>query len=478
MMARKRYGCHRFVVSEPDCDHGMSSAWILLGVAAVLIVGNAVFVAAETALVTVDRKLVESRAREGSVRFGQVRGTLQRLSTSLSGAQLGITVTSLAIGFVAAPSVATLLRGPLAALGLDADVAEATGVAVALLLATGVQMVFGELVPKNIALSRPVGAALWVVPPLLVFSTVTRPLIALLNGSANRLLRLVGVEPVEELRSARTPDELASVMRRAGAQGALGSETAVLMERSLSFSAKSAADVMTPRTRLRTISAPAPVTTVIEATRETGHSRFAVIGDSIDDIQGVVHIKQAIAVPEPNRSTTQVREVMAQPVLVPPSMRLDPLLHLLQEPGLQLAAVVDEYGGTAGIVTFEDLVEELVGDVVDEHDSPVPGIRRQPDGTWLLSGLLRPDEIQAAIGLELPAGRADYETVAGLILQLLGRIPQPGDSVEVPGATITVDRMDGRRIDRVRVTLHPDDTDLRRPDDSATTRTRDEGGEG
>jgi CBS domain containing-hemolysin-like protein len=478
MMARKCFGCPRIVVSEPDCDHRMSSAWILLGVAAVLIVGNAVFVAAETALVTVDRNLVESRAREGSVRFGQVRGTLQRLSTSLSGAQLGITVTSLAIGFVAAPSVATLLRGPLAALGLDADVAEAAGVGVALLLATGVQMVFGELVPKNIALSRPVGAALWVVPPLLVFSTVTRPLIALLNGSANRLLRLVGVEPVEELRSARTPDELASVMRRAGAQGALGSETAVLMERSLSFSAKSAADVMTPRTRLRTISAPAPVTTVIEATRETGHSRFAVIGDSIDDIQGVVHIKQAIAVPEPDRSTTQVREVMAQPVLVPPSMRLDPLLHLLQEPGLQLAAVVDEYGGTAGIVTFEDLVEELVGDVVDEHDSPVPGIRRQPDGTWLLSGLLRPDEIQAAIGLELPAGRADYETVAGLILQLLRRIPQPGDSVEVPGATLTVDRMDSRRIDRVRVTLHQDDTDLRRPDDSATTRTRDEGGGG
>ena len=478
MMARKRYGCHRFVVSEPDCDHGMSSAWILLGVAAVLIVGNAVFVAAETALVTVDRNLVESRAREGSVRFGQVRGTLQRLSTNLSGAQLGITVTSLAIGFVAAPSVATLLRGPLDALGFDADVAEVTAVAVALLLATGVQMVFGELVPKNIALSRPVGAALWVVPPLLVFSTVTRPLIALLNGSANRLLRLVGVEPVEELRSARTPDELASVVRRAGAQGTLGSETAVLMERSLGFSAKNAADVMTPRTRLRTMSASAPVTRVIEATRETGHSRFAVIGDGIDDIHGVVHIKQAIAVPEPDRSTTQVREVMAQPVLVPPSMALDPLLHLLQEPGLQLGVVVDEYGGTAGIVTFEDLVEELVGDVVDEHDSPVPGIWRQPEDTWLLSGLLRPDESQTAIGLELPAGRADYETVAGLILQLLGRIPQPGDSVEVPGATLAVERMDVRRIDRVRVTLHPDDTDLTRPGDPGITRTRDEGGGG
>jgi CBS domain containing-hemolysin-like protein len=476
MIAGKRYGCRRVVVSEPEGDHGMSSAWILLGVAAVLIVGNALFVAAETALVTVDRNLVESRAREGSVRFGRVRGTLQRLSTYLSGAQLGITVTSLAIGFVAEPSVATLLRGPLGALGFDADVAEVTAVAVALLLATGVQMVFGELVPKNIALSRPVGAALWVVPPLLVFTTVTRPLIAFLNGSANRLLRLVKVEPVEELRSARTPDELASVVRRAGVQGALGSETAVLMERSLSFSAKTAADVMTPRTRLRTVSALAPVTTVLEATRETGHSRFPVIGDSIDDIRGVVHVKQAVAVPEPDRGTTGVREVMSQPVLVPPSMALDPLLHRLQEPGLQLAVVVDEYGGTAGVVTFEDLVEELVGDVVDEHDSPAPGIRRQPDGSWLLSGLLRPDEIQAAIGLDLPAGRADYETVAGLILQLLGRIPLPGERVDVPGATLTVERMDGRRIDRIGVTLHPDNTDLTRTDDLGAARTDDKGG--
>jgi CBS domain containing-hemolysin-like protein len=172
---------------------------------------------------------------------------------------------------------------------------------------------------------------------------------------------------------------------------------------------------------------------------------------------------------------------MAAPVLVPPSMALERLLHLLQERGLQLAVVVDEYGGTAGIVTFEDLVEELVGEVVDEHDSPAAGIRRQPDGTWLLSGLLRPDEIQAAIGLELPAGRVDYETVAGLILQLLGRIPRPGDSVEVPGAILTVERMDGRRIDRVRVTPHPEKTDDMRTDDPegqdrpAAARTDDEG---
>jgi CBS domain containing-hemolysin-like protein len=447
------------------------TAWVLLGVAAVLVVGNAVFVAAETALVTVDRNLVESRAREGSIRFGRVRGTLQRLSTYLSGAQLGITVTSLAIGFVAEPSIATLLRGPLDVLGLDADVAEVAAVALALLLATAAQMVFGELVPKNIALSRPVGSVGWVVIPLLVFTKVTRPLIAVLNGSANQLLRLAGVEPVEELRSARTPDELASVVRRAAMQGALGSETAVLMEQSLTFSAKTAADVMTPRTRVRTVSASAPVATVIEATRDTGRSRFPVIGDGVDDIRGLIHVKQAVTVPQVDRGTRRVREVMTAPVLVPPSMALDPLLHLLQEKGLQLAVVVDEYGGAAGIVTFEDVVEELVGDVDDEHDSPAPGIRRQPDGSWLLSGLLRPDEIQAAIGLELPAGRANYETVAGLILQLLRRIPDVGDRVGVPGATLTVDRLDGRRIDRVQVTLHPDNIDGRVVDVSTADRT-------
>jgi CBS domain containing-hemolysin-like protein len=454
----------------------MTMAWILLGVAGVLIVGNAIFVAAETALVTVDRNLVESRAREGSVRFGRVRSTLQRLSTYLSGAQLGITVTSLAIGLVAEPSIATLLRAPLEAMGLSVGVTEVLAFAAALLLATAVQMVFGELVPKNIALSRPVASVLWVVIPLLVFTKVTRPLIAVLNGTANQILRLVGVEPVEELRSARTPDELASVVRRAGMQGALGSETAALMERSLSFSAKTAADVMTPRTRVRTVSWSAPVATVIEATRDTGHSRFPVIGDSVDDIRGLIHVKQAVAVPAQNRSTTRVREVMVGPVLVPPSMALDRLLNLLQQPGLQLAVVVDEYSGTAGIVTFEDLVEELVGDVVDEHDTPAPGVRRQPDGTWLLSGLLRPDEIEAAIGLELPAGRADYETVAGLILQLLRRIPDPGDQVDIPGGTLTVERLDGRRIDRVGVRLHPDNTEsAAADDDSAGSRADGEG---
>ncbi len=454
----------------------MIVAWALVGVAILLIAGNAVFVAAETALVTVDRNVIEARVREGDHRFTRVQATLRRLSTYLSGAQLGITVTSLAIGLVAKPSVATLLRAPLTAMGLSAEAVEIVAVALALLLATAVQMVFGELVPKNIALSRPVGTALRVVVPLRVFTKLTRPLVAVLNGAANRLLRLVGVEPVEELRSARTPDELASVMRRAGAQGALGGETAVLMERSLSFGTKTAADVMTSRTRVRTVLAWSPVLEVIEATRATGHSRFLVIGDSVDDIRGIVHVKQAVAVPVPDRSSTPIEAVMSEPVLVPPFLHLDSLLSLLQQRGLQIAAVIDEYGGTAGIVTFEDLVEELVGDVVDEHDAPSPGIQRESDGSWLLSGLLRPDEVKAACGFELPSGRTEYETIAGLILQLLRHIPHPGDHVDVPGGRLTVERMDGRRIDRVRLIPEPDSGDASRLGEHPRKRSDPEGG--
>ena len=434
----------------------MTTAWVLVGVVAVLIAGNAVFVAAETALVTIDRNYVEARAQRGDGRFGRVAATLRRLSTYLSGAQLGITVTSLAIGLVAEPSVATLLRGPLHAVGLEAAGAEAVSVAAALLMATAVQMVFGELVPKNIALSRPVGTVVWVVLPLVVFAQVARPLIALLNGAANWLLRVVGVEPVEELRSARTPDELASVVRRAGAQGALAGETATLMERSLSFGTKTAADVMTPRTRVRTVAASLPVAAVIEATRATGHSRFPVVGSEVDDIRGLVHVKHAVTVPASERGSTRVADVMSNPVVVPKFIRLDPLLELLQQRGLQLAVVVDEYGGTAGLVTFEVLVEELVGEVVDEHDAPAPGIRRQADGSWLLSGLLRPDEVQAVTGVELPEGHSDYETVAGLILHRLGRLAEVGDEVQLLDLRLTVERLDGRRIDRVRLTAETD----------------------
>jgi CBS domain containing-hemolysin-like protein len=285
----------------------------------------------------------------------------------------------------------------------------------------------------------------------LTFAALVRPLVAVLNGTANRLLRSIGVEPTEELRSARTPDELVLVLRQSAVRGSLGTETARLLVRSLSFGDKRASDVMTPRVQVRFIAADAPVADVIAAARETGHSRFPLIGDGPDDVVGLVHVKQAVAVPLERRGSVPVREVMVPPVRVPDSIELDPLLDVLQQRGLQMAVVVDEFGGTAGIVTFEDLVEELVGEVADESDTRTGATdraRRRRDGSWLLSGLLRPDEVTVLTEVYVPEG--NYETLGGLVQTALGRIPRVGDSVELTGgARLRVQRMDGRRVDRV-----------------------------
>jgi CBS domain containing-hemolysin-like protein len=425
------------------------TAWLLLAVGALLIAGNALFVAAETSLVTVERTEVEAAAAAGDARARRLRSALSRLSTQLSAAQLGITVTSLAVGLVAEPSIATLLHAPLTATGLPEGAVEPVAVAAGLLLASVVQMVLGELVPKNLALARPYATAMTVLPLQLGFAAASGPLVTVLNGTANRLLRAVGVEPTEELRSARTPDELSLVLRQSADRGALAVETARLLVRSLTFGDKRASDTMTPRVQVRFVGADEPVAAVLDAARLSGHSRFPVIAGSPDDVVGLVHVKSAVAVPLARRATTRVAEVMRPPVQVPTSLELDPLLDLLRERGLQMAVVVDEFGGTAGVVTFEDLVEELVGEVADESDRPAdPTTRRRRDGSWLLSGLLRPDEVTELTEVLVPEGH--YETLGGLVQTALGRIPRVADTVGLPrGASLRVQRMDGRRVDRV-----------------------------
>lgn len=420
--------------------------WLLLALALFLIVGNALFVASETALVTVERTEVTAAAERGDVRARRLRAALGRLSTQLSAAQLGITFTSLAIGLLAEPSLARLLRGPLEWTGLPAAATDSVTVLLGLLLASAVQMVFGELVPKNIALALPLATGLRVIGPHMVFATLSRPLVAVLNGAANTLLRSVGVEPTEELRSARTPEELSLVLRQSADRGALAPSTATLLMRSLTFAGKRASDVLTPRVQVRFVDVDAPVTTVIAAARASGHSRFPVAGEGQDDVQGLVHVKHAIAVPVERRSRTRVREVMVEPVLVPATIELNPLLELVQQRGLQMAVVVDEFGGTDGVVTFEDLVEELVGEVADESDEPqAVRARRRRDGSWLLAGLLRPDEVTALTDVDVPEG--DYGTIGGLIQSRLGRVPRARDVVFLPnGATLRVHRMDGRRV--------------------------------
>ena len=449
---------------QPPTRHNERMEWLLLGVSLALTAACGLFVAAEFALVTVDRAAVERAARDGDRRAAGVATALRSLSTQLSGAQVGITLTNLAIGFLAEPAISSLLETPLRELGLPEGGVKPTSVTLGLALATFLTMTFGELVPKNVAIALPLGTAKATQAAQRGFTTAMALPIALLNGSANAIVRSLGVEPQEELRSARSSEELSSLAERSASEGTLDTETAHLVQRSIAFGPRTAGEIMTPRMRMAAVDANDPVTRILELSAATGFSKFPVTKGSTDNIVGSVHVKQAVAVPRPERASTQVREVMVPATVVPESLRLDPLLALLRGEGFQLAIVSDEYGGTAGIVTLEDVVEEIVGDIADEHDRSGARLRQRPDGSWIVSGLLRPDEVEDATGLALPE-HEDYDTVAGLLVKELGRIPERGDVVVVPlpvaapedddeqpdeeFAQLRVEWMDGLRVDRI-----------------------------
>jgi CBS domain containing-hemolysin-like protein len=440
------------------------TAWLLLAVSVLLVVAAGAFVAAEFSFVTVDRAKVAQAAEDGDAAAAGVQRALRQLSTQLSGAQVGITITNLAIGFLAEPAISRLISGPLEHTGLPDGAVDPVAVAIGLTLSSLVTMLFAELVPKNYAIAKPLETARATQGFQRVFTALMRGPIKILNGSANALVRRLGMEPQEELRSARSSTELASLISRSADEGTLDADTAELMERSVEFGSRTAGEIMTPRVRTVSLEANDRAWAVIELARQTGHSRFPVL-DQDDTVIGTVHVKHAVALPLPERQTTKVKHLMTRPIVVPDSLRLDPLLALLRSEG-QLAVVLDEYGDQAGIVTIEDVIEEIVGDISDEHDRLGSRARRRPNGTWALSGLLRPDEVEDLTGIELPE-HEDYDTIAGLVLQVLGRVPARGDVAEVAVpdrsdpdqperqhlAVLTVEHMDGRRIDRVSLRL-------------------------
>ena len=431
---------------------------VSLAIGLLLVLACGGFVAAEFSLITVNRNDVEAAAESGDKRAGGVLQGMKTLSTQLSGAQLGITVTNLGIGFLAEPAIAALVGPPLVDLGLSEVAARSTSVALALVLATGMTMIFGELVPKNMAIAQPLRTAKLVVGFQRLFSSVLRLPIRLFNGNANAVVRALGIEPQEELGSARSADELSVLVKRSADEGALAEETASLVQRTLAFGDRRAHDAMVPRGRVDSLEVDQSVAELLELARETGHSRFPVLDDD-GEIAGVAHIRHGLAVPFDQRPTTRVEEVMGTATFVPDTVPLDDLMDTLRGGGLQMAVVVDEFGDHAGLITLEDLVEEIVGEVRDEHDEETDDTP-EPDGSWDLDARMRPDEAAERLGVTVPE-HEDYDTLGGLVTMELGRLAEVGDEIVVdtdpaPGeqpATlrIQVTEVDGMRIETVHV---------------------------
>lgn len=425
-----------------------------------LTAGTALFVAAEFSLTAIERSTVEAHARTGDVRSRMVRRAHRTLSFQLSGAQLGITITTLITGYIAEPVLARLLTPLFTLVGVGESASRGISLVLALVLATSLSMIYGELVPKNIAIAAPMATARATAGPMVAFSVVFKWMIHFLNNAANWAVRRFGVEPAEELRSARSPQELGSLVRTSAQRGALDQRTAQVMDRSLQFGERSAEELMTPRVKVESLDKEETVADLLAAAERSGYSRFPVIDGDLDNTLGVVHVKQAFTRPAHNRVTVPLHQLAQQVPVVPASLDGDEVLERVRADGMQVALVVDEYGGTAGMITMEDIIEEILGDVRDEHDEEEREVRRMSDG-WDCSGLLRVDELLRATGYEAPDG--EYDTLGGLVLTQLGRIPTAGDAVALPqarshdrglsdgGWLARVERMDGRRVDRVQV---------------------------
>jgi CBS domain containing-hemolysin-like protein len=424
--------------------------WLMLGVGLILTAGTGMFVASEFALVNLDRHDLEARQARGEKRLAPTIKALRITSTHLSGAQLGITLTTLLTGYTFEPAVSALLREPMLSLGISEAIVPVAGAIIGITLATFFSMVIGELVPKNFALALPLATAKFVVPFQTLFTTVFRPVIVLFNNTANAIIRSFGIEPKEELSGARSAEELSSLVRRSALEGSLDQDHADLLHRSLRFSELSAADVMTPRVRVASVPSDATAAEIVSLATSTGYSRFPVLGRDPDDIVGVLHVKQAFALDLEQRASVTATSLMIDPLRVPESMGVDSLLGLLRKQGLQIAIVSDEHGGTAGVVTLEDLVEEIVGELEDEHDRSKPGVVRSGRAITF-DASLRPDELLERAAVSVPED-GDYDTIAGFVADRLNRIPELGDEVTVDGGTLRVERVHGTRVDRLLFT--------------------------
>ena len=439
-----------------QADGAGGDPWLVVaGLVAVvlLIAANGWFVAMEFSFVAARRTRLADAQRGGDDRSGRALEVLGRLSFMLSGAQLGITVTSLLVGFIAEPSLGRALQPVMGALGVPDGARAGVAFSVGFALATAAQMVFGELAPKNLAIAKPEPVARRLARSTLVFLRVAGPLVAFFDGAANRLLRLLGIEPVEEVGGSVNTEELPHIVEASSEAGSLTGSQAELLRRALDFHERDAGEVMVPWNRVVSVPLGATGDDVLHLLATTRHVRFPIV-DEWDEVVGMVHAKDLLGLPLERRGDAAVID-MSRPVLaVPESAGLHRVLAEVRSSASPLAIVVDEHGGTAGVLTIEDLLEELVGEIEDEFDTDIPDeevVRLGPD-RWLVPGDLRLHEVERETDLVLPEG--PYDTVAGLVMERLGRIPVTGDAVMVAGLELRVVAMNRRRVVRVELQVH------------------------
>lgn len=425
----------------------------LLLVTILLLAANGFFVGAEFALIAARRTKIEQLAGTGDKRAKTALKAIRELSLMLAGAQLGITMASLGLGAVAEPAIADAIEGGLKGVAeIPAGLLHTISFVLALTIVVFFHMVLGEMAPKNIAISRPEQSALAMAGPMRMFVLALRPFLRLLNAFANGCLRLLKIEPKDELLSVHTAQEIGVMVSESAKSGLLRDVEHRLLSGAVEFGDRDAASVMVPRTEMTAIpldSSPAHIEQIV---LDSGHTRLPVFSEDMDHILGFVHSKDILGISDEARTKRIPRRLIRPLLVVPESRKLHPLLLDMRRERRHFALVIDEHGGTAGVVSLEDLLEELVGDILDEFDEAESGLETLEGGRYLVPGTVRLDEAQSQIGIDLPEG--EYETIAGFLMDQLGRIPRRRDEVVYEEWSIRVVSMYRRRVEKVLIQKH------------------------
>jgi CBS domain containing-hemolysin-like protein len=426
------------------------SAVALIG-ALVLLVLNGFFVAAEISLLAARRGLIEERAEAGDRRAVVALRALRELPVTFSAAQLGITLASLGLGAVAEPAVAGLFKRLLGPSPLPEGTTVIVSIALALIIVVFLHMVVGEMAPKNLAVARAEDVALFIARPFDLYVRALRPLIVTLNATANLLARAVGVSVVDEREFGYSSEELLLVLGQSRERGAIEDAEARMLVGVLELRDLDAQTVMTPRIDLVAVPTTAAITEVLTAASESGHTRLPVFDQDIDHVVGIVHVKDLLLAP----ATGSLVEAMRSIVAVPGSRDLESLLRELLQSRVQAVLVVDEFGGTAGLVTLEDIFEELVGNITDEYDDE-PDVLELVDGTWMVPGTTYRSALREDLGVDLDDATSEAETVSGWMVDRLGRLLRVGDSITTSdGWRLEVRSLQGRRAGAILLNRPP-----------------------